>query len=222
MKLSEQDRIRVGEAVARAEAASDGEIVTVVSEFSDPYHDAVLHWALLVAFLALAVVASAPDFFVRKLDGVFGGWLVWTPRELMTALLALVLVKFLVARWVFGLKAIRFALVPASTKARRVRRRAVLLFRLATENRTRAKTGVLLYLSIAERRAEIVADAAISAKVAPETWGEAMAVLLDAVRDGRPGDGMVASVEKIGQVLSAHFPRSPDDTNELPDRLILL
>ena len=222
MKLSEQDRIRVGEAVTRAEAASDGEIVTVVSEFSDPYHDAVLHWALLIAFLVLAVVASAPDFFTNLLGRIVGGWLVWTPRELMTVLLAVVLAKFLVARWVFGLKAIRFALVPASTKARRVRRRALLLFRLATENRTRAKTGVLLYLSIAERRAEIVADAAINGKVTPETWGEAMAVLLDAVRDGRPGDGMVASVEKIGQVLAAHFPRSPDDSNELPDRLILL
>ncbi len=222
MKLSEQDRIRVGEAVTRAEAASDGEIVTVVSEFSDPYHDAVLHWALLVAFLALAVVASAPGFFTGLLDRIVGGWLVWSPRELMTVLLAMVLVKFLVARWIFGLKAIRFALVPASTKARRVQRRALLLFRLVTENRTRAKTGVLLYVSIAERRAEIVADATINSKVAPEIWGEAMAVLLDAVRDGRPGDGMVASVEKIGQVLSEHFPRSPDDSNELPDRLILL
>jgi len=222
MKLSEQDRIRVGEAVTRAEANSDGEIVTVVSEFSDPYHDAVLHWALLVAFLALAVVASAPDFFTNLFGHIVGGWLVWTPRELMTVLLAVVLAKFLVARWIFGLKAIRFALVPASTKARRVRRRALLLFRLATENRTRAKTGVLLYLSLAERRAEIVAEAAINDKVTPETWGEAMAVLLDAVRDGRPGDGMVASVEKIGQVLAAHFPRSPDDSNELPDRLILL
>ncbi len=222
MKLSEQDRIRVGAAVTRAEANSDGEIVTIVSEFSDPYHDAVLHWALLVAFLALAVVASAPGLFTHLLDRIVGGWLVWTPRELMTVLLAVVLAKYLVARWIFGLKAIRFALVPASTKARRVRRRALLLFRLATENRTRAKTGVLLYLSLAERRAEIVADAAINGKVTPETWGEAMAVLLDAVRDGRPGDGMVASVEKIGQVLAAHFPRSPDDSNELPDRLILL
>ena len=147
MKLSEQDRIRVGEAVTRAEANSDGEIVTVVSNFSDAYHDAVLHWALLVAFLVLCVVASAPVFFTGLLDRVTGGWLIWTPRELMTALLALVLVKFLVARWIFGLKAIRFALVPASTKARRVRRRALLLFRLATENRTRARTGVLLYLA---------------------------------------------------------------------------
>lgn len=222
MKLSEQDRIRVGEAVARAEAASDGEIVTVVSAFSDSYHDAVLHWALLVAFLALCGVAAAPGFFTGLLDRITGGWLIWTPREIMTVLLAVVLATFLVARWILGLKAIRFALVPASTKVRRVRRRAIMLFRLATENRTRAKTGVLLYLSLAEHRAEIVADAAINAKVTPETWGEAMAALLSAVRDGRPGDGMVASIEKIGQVLATHFPRSPDDSNELPDRLILL
>ncbi|HEY0270247.1 MAG TPA: hypothetical protein VGC10_04575, partial [Sphingomonas sp.] len=80
----------------------------------------------------------------------------------------------------------------------------------------------LLYLSLAEHRAEIIADAAINAKVTPETWGDAMAALIDAVKDGRPGDGMVASIGKIGQVLAEHFPRSPDDTNELPDRLILL
>ncbi|PXA84638.1 hypothetical protein DMC47_39710 [Nostoc sp. 3335mG] len=220
--FSEADRVRIGQAVTAAEAGSDGEIVTVVAEQSDSYNDVVLHWAVLVLFLGVAVVAAIPGRLILLLDMIAGGWDTWTPGELIAILLVALAVKFLVARWVFGLRPIRLALTPHGTKARRVRRRALLLFRLATENRTRAKTGVLLYLSLAEHRAEIIADAAISAKVTPETWGAAMAALIDAVKDGRPGDGMVASIGQIGQVLSEHFPRSPDDTNELPDRLILL
>jgi putative membrane protein len=220
--FSEADRIRIGEAVTAAEANSDGEIVTVVAEQSDSYNDVVLLWAVLVLFLAVAVAAAIPGRLILLLDMVAGGWDTWTPGELIAILLVVLAVKFLVARWIFGLKPIRLALTPHGTKARRVRRRGLLLFRLATENRTRARTGVLLYLSLAEHRAEIIADAAINAKVTPETWGAAMAALIDAVKDGRPGDGMVASIGKIGQVLSEHFPRSPDDTNELPDRLILL
>jgi putative membrane protein len=80
----------------------------------------------------------------------------------------------------------------------------------------------MLYLSLAERRAEIIADSAIHSRVANDVWGDAMAALIVAVRDGRPGDGMADAVTRIGAILGAHFPRSADDTNELPDRLIEL
>jgi putative membrane protein len=58
--------------------------------------------------------------------------------------------------------------------------------------------------------------------VPQEIWGEAMAALVAAVRDGRPGDGMAEAVRQIGLVLAEHFPKSRADTNELPDRLIEL
>jgi putative membrane protein len=220
--LTEQDRARVGAAVTAAELSSDGEIVTVIAERSDSYHDVALHWSVLLMLLGVALVAAAPAWFILQLDRISGGWHAWTAGELIAILLAGLALLFLLGRWLFGLPAIRTRLIPHATATRRVRRRALLLFRMTVESRTRAKTGVLLYLSLAEHRAEIVADAAINAKVTPETWGEAMATLVSAVRDGRPADGMVAAVEKIGQVLAEHFPRSPDDTNELPDRLILL
>ena len=51
---------------------------------------------------------------------------------------------------------------------------------------------------------------------------EGKAVLIDLVREGRPGDGMAAAIERIGHVLAEHFPRGADDINELPDRLIEL
>jgi putative membrane protein len=78
----------------------------------------------------------------------------------------------------------------------------------------------MIYLSMREHRAEIVADEAIVTKVAPEVWGDAMAALLAEIKQGRIADGMVAAVAQVGQVLAEHFPRTEDDTNELPDRLI--
>jgi putative membrane protein len=56
----------------------------------------------------------------------------------------------------------------------------------------------------------------------PETWGEAMAALLAEVREGRVGDGICAAIAEVGTVLSEHFPRSVEDSNEIPDKLIEL
>lgn len=144
------------------------------------------------------------------------------PGALIVAVLVVQALVFLLVRLVLANTALRLALTPGPTKARRVRRQAIAAFRVGVEARTRATTGVLLYLSIAERRAEIVADAAIHARVEPGEWGEAMAALLAGLRAGQPGEGIAAAVERIGRVLAEHFPRSADDTNELPDRLVEL
>ena len=81
---------------------------------------------------------------------------------------------------------------------------------------------MLLYLSLAERRAELVVDETIHARVEQSAWAAAMATLIEAVREGRAGDGMVAAVAAIGDVLAIHCPRDKDDRNELPDRVITL
>lgn len=221
--LSEADRARIDAAVAGAERETDGEIVTIVAGRSDAYHDVGLHWALLAMLLVLALVAWQPgpaEWVYGKLTG--DPWSEVPAGALLTIALVLMALTFLVVRVLLAKDALRIALTPPGTRTRRVRRRALLLFRASTERRTKASTGVLLYLSLVERRAELVADAAIHSKVAPEVWGDAMAALVAAVKDGRPGDGMAEAVTQIGKVLAEHFPRRPGDTNELPDRLILL
>ncbi|MGB3795323.1 MAG: TPM domain-containing protein, partial [Alteraurantiacibacter sp.] len=128
-----------------------------------------------------------------------------------------------VATWLILLvPAIRFALVPAPVKQQRVRERAIRHFKVGADGRTHGRTGVLLYLSMREHRAEIVADEPIHEKVEPEVWGEAMADMLVEIRKGCIAEGIAAGVRDVGQVLSPHFPRRDDDVNELPDRLIEL
>ena len=97
-----------------------------------------------------------------------------------------------------------------------------MLFKAAAERRTEGRTGILIYLSMGEHRAEIVGDEAITAVTTPETWGEAMAALITEVKAGRQADGIVAAIGMIGEVLAQHFPRVATDRNEIPDKLIEL
>ena len=222
-RLSAHDHQLVTAAVAEAELATNGEIVTIVADRSDRYHDVALHWAVLAMLLPMALLAVRPDWLVGPLGRVSGGW---RPEpslhEVITALLLITASTFLLALLPLRNTRLRDALTPPATKSRRVRRRAIELFRAGTDRRTARRTGVLLYVSLAEHRAEIVADEAIHAKVAPEVWGEAMAELVTRLRDGRPGEGMAAAVARVGVVLAEHFPRDAGDANELPDRLITL
>lgn len=217
MKLDDTQRAAIGEAVRMAEAGTDGEIMVVTAASSDAYHDVALHWAILAMLLVLALLASFPDFFL----GLLGGWqFEWTRRELFTLALILAAAKFLGVRLLLAWRPLRLALTPQATKARRVRRRAIQLFRAGIERRTATRTGVLLYISEDEHRAEIVVDAAIHAQVPNARWGTAMAALVDARRAGRPADGIIAAISEIGAILAETFPRTGTDPDELPDRLI--
>jgi len=222
-QLTEADAQKVSTAIAAAEAKSNGEIVAVATPISDPYHDVALHWALIPLFAVLAWAAWRPTALVWWYDFLFGGWSPDpTLSQLFTLLMVFAALKFTV--WLLILKwmPLRLALTPPATKHRRVRRRAISIFKAAAEKRTAGRTGILIYLSMAERRAEIVADEAILKVTDDHTWGEAMAALIANVREGRPGDGIVAAIERVGVVLAEHFPRSSDDINEIPDKLIEL
>lgn len=221
--LSEADFALVGKAVAAAEANTAGEIVTVVTDRSDGYTDVALVWAVTVAFTAIAVLAFWPQFYLDEVDRVLGTWNnAWTPREIFGLALLVGIVKF-AGVWLIQLwQPLKFVLIPGPIKSRRANARAVEIFKVGAKGRTTGKTGILIYLSMRERRAEIVADEAITGKVAPEVWGEAMAAMLLELKRGHCGAGIVAAVERVGKVLAEHLPREADDVNELPDRLIEL
>lgn len=223
MRLTESDHAKVTAAVTAAEAGTAGEIVTVVAGRSDKYNDVAAHWGVLAMLLMLAILSVWPGIAERIHAMMYDPWgEAAHPSLLFTIALILCALAFLLVRLAFAADVLRFALTPRATKARRVRARALTLFRTSAEKRTVGRTGVLLYLSLAEHRAELIADAAIHSKVVPETWGAAMAALVAAVKQGQPGDGLAEAVRQIGVVLAEHFPRADDDVNELPNRLIEL
>ena len=222
LRLSAEDHARVSAAIAEAEAKSDGEIIAISADQSDAYHDVGLHWAVLAMVAVLVYFAALPGQLTRWHDWLQG----WSAepglRELLTLLLFFALLKFLIVLFLLKWRPLRMLLTPGSTKTRRVRRRAIMLFKTGAERRTIGRTGILIYLSMAEHRAEIVGDEAITKVTTPDTWGEAMTALLADVKQGRPADGIIAAVGIIGDVLAKHFPKSSEDSNEIPDKLIEL
>lgn len=221
LHLSAADHTRISAAVAQAEAQSAGEIVTILSPRSDSYNDVALVWSAGIALLALGVVATFAPFYLVLIDRVLELWdQHWTPRQVLGLAATIASLKF-IGMWLIMLwQPMRLTLTPAGLKHARVRDRAVMLFKVGAERRTTGRTGVLIYLSQAEHRAEIVADEAISSQVSPEVWGAAMAAMLPHLKRGDAASGLCAAIEQVGAVLAQHVPRAADDKNELPDRLI--
>ncbi len=219
--LDDAGRKLVADAVTTAESDTSGEIVTVLTDRSDGYTDVALLWAAGAAFTAMSVFAAVPLPFLDLWDRLIGGWgHQWTTGELASMVIALGLVKFLAVLLVQQWEPLKFALIPAPTKTIRVHNQAVRQFKVGAERRTTGRTGVLIYLSMREHRAEIVADESIAALVPAEVWGEAMGDMLAEIRKGRIAEGLAAGIRDVGFVLAEHFPRGEDDQNELPDRLI--
>jgi len=87
---------------------------------------------------------------------------------------------------------------------------------------TRGQTGVLIYVSLRENQAAIVADKAIAMKLSPDYWEQPLALLIRGMREGHHTEGIIEAVKAIGEKLAQYFPRLPDDKNELPDEPIVL
>lgn len=220
-KLSPEDHALVTAAVRAAEATTAAEIVTIVADRSDHYQDVPLLWAGGVSLLGLSLLAAMPGLHVPVLDALLGGWVAGSDAATAFLFSFLVALVLFIATWaLLQWLPLRLALTPRDFKIARTHRRALAVFRLAVEGRTRGRTGVLIYLSLAERRAEIVADAAITRMIPPDTWGEVMAGMLGHVHEGRIAEGMAAAVRAAGELLARHFPQSSLDDNELDDRLI--
>jgi putative membrane protein len=222
-RLSESEQATVTRAVEAAELTTSGEIVTVLADRSDGYSDVALVYAAAVAFTVMSVFAALPQPILNLWDQLLGLWgHQWSAGEIASMTIALGLLAFTLATLLLSLDAVRFALMPGPVKTARVHDAAVRHFKVGAERRTHGRTGVLIYISMREHRAEIFADQSIAAKVPAEVWGDAMADMLTEIRQGRVGEAFAAGVRDVAAILAEHFPRAADDKNELPDRLIHL
>ncbi len=220
--LSKADHEIVREAVAAAELHTSGEIVTVLADRSDGYTDVALVWAIALAFTMMSLFAAFPEPFLNLWDGLMGGWTDhnWTTGQLASMTIGLGVLAFGFSLCIFLPDRIRFATIPGPVKTARVHSRAIKHFKVGAERRTHGHTGILLYLSMREHRAEIVADAPIATKVSADVWGEAMADMLGEIKQGHIAQGLALGIADVGKVLAEHFPIEEGDENELPDRLI--
>ena len=201
--VTKDEEARIAQAIADAERRTSGEIVAMITAESSSYAYIAYLWAALAA-LALPWPLIA--------------WTWWPVHSIY----ALQLAAFAGLALLFFQRPLRMALVPRSVKRARAHRRAVEQFLAQNLHTTAGRTGVLIFVSVAERYAEILADTAIH-RLVPETEWQAIVDRLTAdIGDGRAGEGFVTAIEAIGGRLARHFPPGTRDPHELPNHLIVL
>lgn len=207
--FSPEDVNTIAAAVREAESSTGGEVVPVVVESSDEYDVAAWRGACLGALavaMAAAVIWETGSFWNAPLPA----WIA-VPPALGAALGYLA---------VLGFDPLRRLLVPAEILGLRVARRARAAFLEHEVFATRDRTGILVFVSMFERRVEVLVDSGIAALVHEAEWKALAAEVAAGIRAGRAGAALAAGVRRAGELLEQHgVPRRPDDTNELPDEL---
>jgi putative membrane protein len=203
MSISKEDYERIANAIRSAEARTSGEIVCVLAETSS-------HTTALPAFIAAVAALATP-------------WLLVTFTAMTVyRILSLQAVVFLVLLTLLCLPRVRVALMPRRTRRAIAHRVAMEQFKSRGIAKKKDRSGILIFVSLAERYARIIADDNIAARVPQSKWQATVDALVAHMREGRIADGFVTAIDSCGNELAAYFPSTGADRNELPDRIYLI
>ncbi len=200
--ISNEDRDRISAAIQAAEQKTAGEIVCVLLRSSSAYSYVPILWASFVALaLPWALVAFTQMSVTRILAAQGATYILmalalsWTP--------------------------LRVALVPRAIKRTRAHRASMEQFFARGVARTGNRMGVMIFVSLAEHYAHVVADDGVAARVEHAVWRDAVDSLTAEIAKGRIADGFIAAIGRCGAVLAEHAP--PDGApHVLPDRIYVL
>ena len=201
--LTQEQQRQVEEAVTRAEQRTDAEIVTVLAPRADDYSYIPLLWASLVALLVPAVV----HFLIGGLD--------------IYSLLMLQWASFIFLSLIFRIPAITTRLIPPRVRHWRASNLARRQFLEQKLHHTQDRTGVLIFVSEAERYVEILVDEGISRHLDNSDWGTIVSDFVRRVALGHTAEGFITCIDACAEVLAQHIPKT-QTRNQLPNRLVML
>ncbi len=203
MSILTEERERIANAIRSAEAKTSGEIVCVLARTST-------HATALPVIIAAAVALATPWLLM--------GLTAMTVQRILVIQVAV----FLILLLLLSLPSLRVALMPRKMRRAIAHQKAMEQFisRGIAGNKDRA--GILIFVSLAERYARIIADDEIASRVPQSAWQGAVDALIAHMRDGRIADGFITAIDACGDELATHFPRAAGSQNELPDRIYLI
>ena len=203
MAIHRNDQHRISAAIHAAEAGTSGQIVCVLARASMNYGEIAMLLAALLALLAPWLLLALTQ---------------WSVIHLLVAQL----ITFITGWLVLSIPAINLRLVSRAAKRAAAHRAAAEQFMIRGLSRTSGATGILIFVSLAERYARIIADDGIAAKISQQDWQAIVDVLVDHMRKDRIADGFISAIDACGPVLAAHFPPNGDGKNELPDKIYVI
>jgi putative membrane protein len=207
--VSQPELMHIEESVKRAELLTSAEIVPMVvrrSTLPPPVF-------MIVALFLMLVLSAVNAWNWQMLR--FGD--AWLPYLAVLDALLIIGTAAMLAR----LPYLQFLLTPRGHMVRSAELRAENEFYAAGLNKTDGGTGILIFISIFEHRAIILADKSIAEKLPPATWDHIIASLLGKIKNKKFAEGMMDAVNQCAEIAAKHFPPTEHDTDELLNHLII-
>ena len=207
--LSETEKTNISNAVAQLEKNTTGELVPMIVSTSGNYGEYSIIGALALA-MPLAVINAylINWWYYDQIDTLLFFFIFFLP---------LFVLFFLILNYMPCLKRL---FVPKDVMEEEVRETAAAAFFTQGLNNTKNASGVLLYISVFERRVWILADSGINSKLPEGTWDGIVADLTKGLKQKKNGEVIVTAINRIGELLISNFPANGDSTNELPDLIV--
>lgn len=207
--FSESDLKRIQEAVDAAEHKTSGEIVPYVVEMSDTYEVAEWRAGVLFGVLALGLFA-----FVRRMTDI------WLPPDFVEMAIVAMFAVAAGALLTHFVASLQRLFTGGHLMNMRVHQRAAQAFVAEEVFATRDRTGILIFLSLLERKVLVLGDSGINAKVKQSDWDGIIQMIVSGIKKGTAADGLVSAIQECGRLLELHgVKRRADDKDELPDNL---
>ena len=212
MKLfTDAERERIRQAVQEAERVTKGEIVPMIVPASALYREASYRTGLMFALLALALLLTIEIYWLPW------GWHAGNAGWLLLAVVA----SYGLGQWIGRVPAVIRLVTSRERMAHKVTLRAEQAFYKHGLHNTKGRTGILILVSLLERRVQVLADKGINDHVPAGTWDGLVNGIVEGIRTGQATEAICAAIAKSGALLAQVSPAgSGDNPNELPDTLI--
>lgn len=209
--FTDAERERIRRAVQQAELVTKGEIVPMIVPASALYREASYRTGFMLALLVLALLLTIEIYWLPW------GWHAGNAGWLLLA----VVVAYGFGQWLGRIPEVIRLVTSRERLAHKVTLRAEQAFYKHGLHNTKGRTGILILVSLLERRVHVLADKGINERVPAGTWDGLVKGILDGIRTGQATDAICAAITQCGVLLAPVSPAgSGDNPNELPDTLI--
>lgn len=225
--LSTDAHKRIAQAIEAAEARTSGEIYCVAQRVASDYRVVPIAWGAGAALL-LPLLVLLLGLDLHRLPIIGQPWWMGTTseadvsslvRHAVMGIAAAQAALFCVVAAILWPMRVRLWFTPSRLKQDRTLRAAMEQFLAHGLQRTQDRTGVLIYVALAEHRVHVIADDGIHKRVDARIWDDAVSALTDCAREGWIEEGFHRAIGLCADVLATHFPPRPHDSNEVPNRL---
>jgi putative membrane protein len=205
--LKESDIAKISEAVRLAETKTSGEIIPMIVRQSTPTGHIPIIYGLLI-FCSLLII---------DLETSLSNWDV----NYMWTLPTVAIGSFLVGTVVSKFNWTKRLFLSNRDMQAEVMERAELEFYRGRFNETAAHTGVLIFVSLLERRVVVLADKGISVRLSQSTWDDVVGVMTENLKQQDFLSGMTKAIQKCGEILANEFPADKINPNEISNELVI-